>query len=89
VSVGQIAGRGRVMVGDASFEGVHYRIGLVRRNPRRHVVKGTIEIDPAVLSVLYDLGGGAFELAYGLGRFAFFVTDVIRGEIELIGPIKG
>ena len=88
MSVGEITGTGRVLVGGQTFPGIRYRLAVEAKGGRHKAVRGTIEAAPDILSAIFDAGKAAIELAGGLGWFSFFVTDVDRGKIELTGPIK-
>jgi hypothetical protein len=88
VSAGEIRGVARIIAGGKTFTGVRYRIGIVETNGKRSMVRGTIEVAPAVIATLYGLGESVIELGNVLGWFGFVVTDVRRGEIKLTGWIK-
>jgi hypothetical protein len=85
VSASEIVGVSRVVAGYQTFEGVRYRIRVVETNRKRGLVGGTIEAAPDVVSAIYDFGEAAIELAGALGWFAFVVTNVVRGEITMMG----
>ena len=83
-----ITGVARIVAGVHTFTNVPYRIGIVETNGRRSMVGGTIELTPAVISALHDLGECTIELGSVLGWFGFVVTDVPHREIKLTGWIK-
>lgn len=88
MSASEIIGVSRVVAGYRTFEGVRYRIKVVETNRKRGLVGGTIEAASDVVSAIYDVGEAAIELTGALGWFAFMVTDVIRGEITMMGRAR-
>ena len=81
----QITGTARVIAGAEVYTNVRYRIGIAETKGRRSMTGGTIEVAPAVISTLHDIGECAIELGSVLGWFRFVVTDVPSREIKLTG----
>ncbi len=88
MEAGDITGTARIIAGAEMYKNVRYRIGIDETNGRRRMVGGTIEVTPAVISTLHDMGECAIELGSVLGWFRFVVTDVLYREIKLTGWIK-
>ena len=84
----EITGVARIIAGAEMYTNVHYRIGIAETKGRRSMTGGTIEVTPAVISSLHDLGDCAIELGSVLGWFRFVVTDVHHREIKLTGWIN-
>jgi hypothetical protein len=70
------------------FPGIRYRIAAEPRGKRGHIVRGTIEAAPELLSAIFDAGEAMIELGSGLGWISFFVTDVDRSKIEILRSIN-
>ena len=85
VNAQDITGTARIIAGVQVYKNVRYRIGIAETKGRRSMTGGTIEVTPAVISCLHDLGDCAIELGSVLGWFRFIVTDVPSREIELTG----
>lgn len=84
----QITGTARIIAGMETFTNVPYRVDVIEANGRRSMTRGAIEVAPAVISTLHDIGECAIELGSVLGWFRFVVTDVPSREIKLTGWIK-
>jgi hypothetical protein len=84
----EIAGLTRIVAGQQIFDGVSYRLRIVRENRKLRVVDGTIEAVPGVVRAIHDAGDVAIELTGELGWLAFVVLDVVQGAIKLIGRGK-
>jgi|SRR5665213_1219092 len=85
VNAQNITGVARIIAGVETYTNVPYRIGIAETNGRRSMTGGTIEVTPAVISSLHDMGECAIELGNVLGWFRFIVTDVQHREIKLTG----